>query len=338
MSSNFLSLLLETKNNFFNLLKDISNTNDLEELKISYMSKSGILQNITNSFKLLSMEEKKKIGSQLQDIKQEINELLLKKQNTLFLKNLQFPEKNFFDPGLDKSNNQKSSLHPYTNALVNITDFFSSMGFDILDGKILTDEYANFTSLNIPADHPARDEQDTFWVEQKKFLLRTHTSNIQVQEAKKRIMPFGFLSPGLVYRNEATDVSHDFMFAQIEGVYFGTDASLSSLLYILKNFLNNFFEKENLNIRARPGIFPFVEPGLEIDFECPFCFEGCNVCKYSTWIELGGAGMVHSFVKKEIGLNKYDKGWAFGMGLTRMVMLKYKINDIRKLHQTLLVI
>jgi phenylalanyl-tRNA synthetase alpha chain len=209
------------------------------------------------------------------------------------------------------------------------------MGFEIIDGHILTDDYSNFTSLNIPENHSARDEQDTFWINDN-TLLRTHTSNMQVVEAKKRTPPFGIISSGMVYRNEATDMSHDFMFAQIEGMYFADDASISSLLYVLKRLLNVYFEKDHLEVRARPGIFPFVEPGLEIDFECPFCLKGCSTCKYSKWIEIGGAGMVHSFVKNEIGLSSDECGWAFGIGLTRIVMLKYNITDIRKLHQSII--
>lgn len=307
----------------------------LDNIKNEYIGKNGFLSAITEEFKNSSIQEKKLIGGSLIEVKKNINQLLLETKNRLFLQEHNFPNEKNFDPSLEKKVLYGGSLHPYTISLELINNFFISMGFEIINGNILTNEYNNFTSLNIPKNHPARDEHDTFWINEK-MVLRTHTSNIQVEEGKKRKPPFGIISSGLVYRNEATDMSHDFMFAQVEGMYFGETASISSLLYVLKNLFNVYFEKNNLDIRARPGIFPFVEPGLEIDFECPFCLNGCSTCKNSRWIEIGGAGMVHSFVKKEMKLEKDDCGWAFGMGLTRMVMLKYNITDIRKLHQSLL--
>lgn len=337
MNNKFLNLLLEAKNQFLIELQNIVDCAELEKIRQLYFNKNGILVQITEEFKKLSIEEKKKIGNLLVGLKKEINDLITEKQNLLFFTEIEFPITEEFDPTLSKSFQNHGSLHPYTESIAIISDFFFSMGFEILEGTILTDAYANFTSLNIPEDHPAREEHDTFWVNPGKYLLRTHTSNIQIKEAKKREYPFSILAPGIVYRNESTDASHDFMFAQLEGMYCGSGACLSSLLYILKNFLNFYFEKKNLAIRARPGVFPFVEPGLEIDFQCPFCTTGCTVCKKSQWIELGGAGMIHSFVKKEMGLKEDQRGWAFGMGLTRIVMLKYKINDVRKLHQSLLI-
>jgi phenylalanyl-tRNA synthetase alpha chain len=319
----------------FNIaLLAIASKEELEFIKNEYIGKEGFFSIITEELKNSSIEKKKLIGSALVDAKKHINGSLLEKKNMLFLQECHFPEAIKFDPSLEKKNEYVGVLHPYTISLELINNFFIAMGFEIIAGKILTNEYNNFTSLNIPKNHPAREEQDTFWIDEK-TVLRTHTSNIQVEESKKKTLPFGIISSGLVYRNEATDMSHDFMFAQIEGVYFGESASISSLLYVLKNLLNVYFEKNNLEIRARPGIFPFVEPGLEIDFECPFCLKGCSTCSYSGWIEIGGAGMVHEFVKKEIGLDAEERGWAFGMGLTRMVMLKYNITDIRKLHQSL---
>jgi phenylalanyl-tRNA synthetase alpha chain len=334
MEESILSKIQKTLEHFNVAFSSINSKEKLEVIKNEYIGKDGFFTLITEEFKKTSIEKKKLIGSALVDAKKTINSLLLEKKNALFLQDCNFPDTMTFDPSLEKKNEFVGLLHPYSVSLELITNFFVSMGFEVITGKILTNEYNNFTSLNIPKNHPAREEQDTFWIDDK-TVLRTHTSNIQVEESKKRKLPFGIISPGLVYRNEATDMSHDFMFAQIEGVYFGESASISSLLYILKKLLNVYFEKNNLEIRARPGIFPFVEPGLEIDFECPFCLKGCSTCSYSRWIEIGGAGMVHEFVKKEMGLFQDDRGWAFGMGLTRMVMLKYNITDIRKLHQCL---
>lgn len=334
MQNYILLKIKEIKKNFFDELKDINSEELLDKLQNKYTGKNGLLFILTEGFKKCNSEEKKKIGNSLVSLKKEINDTFVTYRNKLFLISTNFPNVDYFDPALIKKDFVRGSLHPYTLALRVMNDFFISMGFHIIDGNIITDEYSNFTSLNIPQDHSARDEHDTFWVLSNKTLLRTHTSNVQVQASSKLSVPFGIFSPGLVYRNEATDMSHDFMFAQVEGMYFGDDASIASLLYVLRRLFNVYFEKENLNIRARPGIFPFVEPGLEVDFECPFCLKGCSTCKYSRWIELGGAGMVHQFVKKEMKLDSNQRGWAFGLGLTRMVMLKHGIGDIRKLHKS----
>jgi phenylalanyl-tRNA synthetase alpha chain len=336
MEESILHKIQNCEKEFYNKIEKINDSKSLEILKNEYLGKNGLIFNLTEIFKKVELEEKKIIGNSLVSLKKDINLAIVNKKNILFLRESNFPDSITFDPSLDKQYEYLGNLHPYTISLEIITKFFISMGFEVINGPILTNAYDNFTSLNIPEGHSAREEQDTFWIIKDELLLRTHTSNIQVKECRQRTIPFGIISPGLVYRNEATDMSHDFMFAQIEGMFFSEDASLSSLLYVLKNLLNVYFEKENLGIRARPGIFPFVEPGLEIDFECPFCLKGCSTCKYSCWIELGGAGMVHSFVKKEMGLSENDIGWAFGMGLTRMTMLKYNITDIRKLHQSII--
>ncbi len=335
MKEPILITINKIKEQFILDLIFIDNNEKFEIIKNKYTSKNGCVSIITEEFKNCSIDEKRLIGSSLIELKKDINQKLLEKKNVLLLKECNFPNDVEFDPSLEKKIDYLGLLHPYTISLKLINNFFVSMGFEIITGNILTNAYNNFTSLNIPENHSAREEQDTFWIDDN-ILLRTHTSNIQVEEGKKRKLPFGIISSGLVYRNESTDMSHDFMFLQIEGMYFGENASISSLLYVLKNLLNIYFEKNDLQIRARPGIFPFVEPGLEIDFECPFCLQGCSTCSNSKWIEIGGAGMVHSFVKNEMGLSINDCGWAFGMGLTRMVMLKYNITDIRKLHQSLL--
>lgn len=335
------SLLNKIKNSFHTFEKDflhVTSQQALSEIKNKYIGKNGIFTDLTEEFKILSPSEKKLIGSELVSIKQIINKHISDKYHALLIQESGLPLHEPFDPHLNQYSDKilQGTLHPYTKSLALIEKVFITMGFEVIDGDIIANEYDNFTSLNIPHNHPARDTNDTFWIEEKKLLLRTHTSNIQVKEARRRKPPFGFISSGMVYRNEATDMSHDFMFAQIEGVYVGEDASIASLLYILKTLLNVYFEKENLNICARPGLFPFVEPGLEIFFECPFCHEGCSVCKQSKWIELGGAGMIHHNVRQEMQLDQNDIGWAFGMGLTRMVMLKYNISDIRLLHNNII--
>lgn len=340
MKNDLLSRIRGKFKEFEEEILSISSNSNLLEIRNKYIGKEGIFTKLTEEFKLLKQSEKKIIGSELVTIKKNINKIILEKANFLLSESSGLPFNEFFDPYLKKITDHASKglLHPYTESLYLIEKIFLNIGFDIINGSILTDEYANFTSLNIPDDHPARETHDTFWVKEKELLLRTHTSNVQVAEACKRKPPFGFISSGLVYRNEATDVSHDFMFAQLEGVYVGEDASISSLLYILKLLLNAYFEKEDLNVSARPGIFPFVEPGLEIYFECPFCHDGCGICKQSRWIEIGGAGIIHQNVRREMNLADDKIGWAFGMGLTRMVMLKYNISDIRLLHNNVVLI
>lgn len=335
MSNSFSILLKEFLIIFKEKLSKININSELDKFKIEYFSKLGLIAKLTDNFKKISLEEKKEIGGKLQDYKNEFYSLFCKKQLEIFLKFNNFPESSSFDPGLKKETFNLGSLHPYTIELRKINDYFSSIGFEVLSGSIVDTDDFNFTYLNIPEDHPARDEHDTFWLTKNKYLLRTHTSTTQVREAKKRIPPFGFISSGFVYRNEATDASHDFMFMQLEGLYLSQDASLSSLLFVMEEFLKNFFEKDSLKMRVRPGLFPFVEPGIEVDFECPFCKNGCSTCKQTKWIELGGAGMVHPNVLKNMLSKDYinkNQGWAFGFGLTRLIMIKYKIDDIRKLH------
>ena len=211
------------------------------------------------------------------------------------------------------------------------------MGFDVLDGPHIEDEFHNFEALNIPADHPARDMQDTFWFKTKegeeKRLLRTHTSTIQVRGMLDRKPPFRFIAPGKVFRCERTDASHEMMFHQLEGMYVDKDVTVGNLIYFMETLLTEIFEKK-VEVRLRPGFFPFVEPGFELDIKCLICGgKGCSVCKKVGWVELLPCGMVHPNVLKAGGIdpNKYN-GFAFGLGLDRLVMMKYGINDIRHIH------
>lgn len=215
---------------------------------------------------------------------------------------------------------------------------FSDMGFAVMDGPEVESEYYNFEGLNIPADHPARDMQDTFFVKDKeqqkhgRLVLRTHTSPVQVRTMEKYGAPLRVIVPGRVFRYEATDASHDSTFYQVEGLLIDKNISLAHLKGVMKEFLSRLFGKE-VKVRFRPGYFPFVEPGLELDFSCLICNEkGCSVCKRTGWVEFMGAGMVHPNVLKAGGIDsKIYQGWAFGFGLTRLVMMRYGIDDIRLL-------
>jgi phenylalanyl-tRNA synthetase alpha chain len=207
------------------------------------------------------------------------------------------------------------------------------MGFEIINGIEVETEFANFEALNIPKDHPARESQDTFWLNLPDKLLRTQTSNVQIHTLQEHKPPFAITSLGRVYRNEATDATHDYMFMQCELMVVDTKQSLSNLFAIVQELFRCIFKNNELKLRIRPGFFPFVEPGIEVDIQCPFCQNGCSICKRTTWIEAGGAGLVHPNVLEVCGVDK-DKysGCAFGFGLTRLVMLKYGINDVRLLH------
>lgn len=238
--------------------------------------------------------------------------------------------------------------HPITLAITRISDIFSKMGFDTVDGPELEDEWHNFDALNVPKNHPARDMQDTFWVKDKTgenkhgeevgYVLRTHTSNMQIRAMEKHVkdgagFPLAICCPGKVFRNEATDATHEAQFHQIEMLYVGKDASLSMMIGVIEKFFSEFFGS-NLVVRLRSSYFPFVEPGNEVDMQCFKCAgKGCNICKQTGWIEIGGAGMVHPRVLEAGGINPHEyRGFAFGCGIDRMVMLKYGIDDVRLLY------
>jgi phenylalanyl-tRNA synthetase alpha chain len=238
--------------------------------------------------------------------------------------------------------------HPIALAIAKISDIFSRLGFDTVDGPELEDEWHNFDALNVPKDHPARDMQDTFWIknrtgknkfgEEVGYVLRTHTSNMQIRTMEKYVVegrqfPLAICCPGKVFRNEATDATHEAQFHQIEMLYVAKDASLSMMIGVIEKFFSEFFGS-NLVVRLRSSYFPFVEPGNEVDMQCFKCVgKGCNICKQTGWIEIGGAGMVHPKVLEASGINPHEyRGFAFGCGVDRMVMLKYGIDDIRLLY------
>lgn len=239
---------------------------------------------------------------------------------------------------MEDQKNKIVHVHPITRVIDDINRIFFELGFTLTDGSELETEYYNFDALNVPKDHPARDMQDTFWIKPNKNsqgvenrLMRTQTSAMQVHFMEKNKPPFKIISPGKVFRQEATDARHEMMFHQFEGLLVGKEASLSSLKSTLNIFFDKFFEK-NVEIRFRPSYFPFVEPGVEIDVSCFKCKgEGkCSVCGGSGWLEVMGAGVVHPKVLNGVGINPNEwKGFAFGGGVDRLAMLKYGIDDIR---------
>lgn len=322
------------QHNFFEELAKANTEDALEKLRISYLSRQGLISNLMSQLKDLSLEKKRIFGPRLNIFKEDALNQFNLHQEKLIKQKLMHQEllKKNFDVTAYKVEQPIGSLHPYTPVIERIEDIFLSMGFEMASGPEVETEFNNFDALNIPADHPARDMWDTFWLNFPHLLMRTHTSNIQARVMQNNTPPIAVFAHGRCYRHEATDASHDIMFMQSEGLLIDKDISMSNLFAISKTFLEKLFDKRDLNLRIRPGYFPFVEPGVEFDISCPFCKHGCSVCKKTGWLELAGAGLVHPNVLKFCGIdnNKYS-GFAFGFGLTRLVMLMYGISDIRLL-------
>jgi len=333
-----MQVLESLLNDFAKELGPINKTADLLNLKAKYIGKQGPLADVMKNLKDATPEEKRTIGAKANELKQSIEALFSKKMQEIELADINASlEKDKVDISLTDSMREKglqsAGYHPVTIIQQEIEDIFISMGFEVLDGPHIEDEYHNFEALNIPATHPARDMQDTFWFADKKHLLRTHTSTIQVRGMKERKPPFRFVGPGKVFRCERTDASHEMVFHQLEGMMVGENVSVGNLIYFMKTLLTEIFKKE-VEVRLRPGFFPFVEPGFELDIKCLICGgKGCSVCKQVGWVELLPCGMVHPNVLQAGGIDpeKYN-GFAFGLGLDRLVMMRYGIDDIRHLH------
>jgi phenylalanyl-tRNA synthetase alpha chain len=320
-------------------LKETRTEANLADLKARFLGKTGELSIILKSLGQVSPEEKKTLGQAANILKDRLSARLDEARGTIERRMIN--EKLAADwtditllDSLMARGVRDSGLHPVTIVQRELEDIFLSMGFDILDGPHIEDDFHNFTALNIPDTHPARDMQDTFWFKDMKHLLRTHTSTIQVRGMEeKKYPPFKFVAPGQVFRSEATDASHEAVFHQMEGMLIGQDITVAHLIYFEKTLLSEIFHRD-VEIRLRPGFFPFVEPGFELDIQCLICGgSGCKVCKYSGWVELLPCGMTHPNVLRYGGIDpeKYN-GFAFGLGLDRLVMMRYGINDIRLLH------
>ncbi|OQA36142.1 MAG: Phenylalanine--tRNA ligase alpha subunit [Candidatus Dependentiae bacterium ADurb.Bin331] len=326
--------LNEFKSTFSTALQSASDEQALEHVRTTFLSRKGHLSALMEQLKNLSIEEKRTFGPLLNELKQWSEETFTihKEQLIKSQQNAELAKQQHFDVTATMPGTLRGSLHPLTHIKQQVENIFISMGYQIADGPEVETDYYNFESLNIPADHPARDMWDTFWLDIPSLLLRTHTSPVQVHAMEKKQLPLAVIAPGRCYRHEATDATHDFLFMQLEGLVIDTNISMSNLLATCKAFLQAIFKKD-LKMRVRPSYFPFTEPSIEIDITCPFCTSGCSVCKFSRWIEICGAGLVHPRVLQAAGIDteKYS-GFAFGFGLTRLAMLTYSINDIRLLH------
>lgn len=332
--------ILELKEKFVSELEKIDNLADIENIRVSYLGKKGSVTDLLKGMKELSNDERKVFGQKVNELKGLVNEKITEKTQELKEKEIQkeielMPE---FDlsmpPVMDRG-----SYHPITLVQRECERIFKSMGFTVEDYSEIVTDYECFESLNIPKHHPARDMQDTYYLTNGQ-LLKSQTSAAQNAIYKKYRdalvndgVPIKAIFPGRCFRNEATDACHENTFFQMEGVMVDKNISISYLIYFMKTMLSEVFQKD-IKVRLRPGFFPFVEPGFELDISCLICGgEGCPSCKHSGWLELCPCGMIHPEVLKAGGIDPDEyTGFAFGLGLTRLVMMKYGIKDIRDLN------
>ena len=302
----------------------------LEELRVSYLGKKGVLTGLLKGLGQLSAEERPKAGAEINAVKQVLNEQLNARKESLQSEALSAQlAAEAIDVTLPGRRAEAGALHPITRTIQRMEAFFASMGFDVVEGPEIEDDYHNFEALNIPAHHPARAMHDTFYVDDT-HVLRTHTSGVQVRTMETQSPPIRVICPGRVYRCDS-DLTHSPMFHQVEGLLIDETSNFGHLKGLLEDFLQAFFERDDLSVRLRPSYFPFTEPSAEVDIQCVKCSgEGCRVCSHTGWIEVLGCGMVNPKVLEMSGIDpdKY-RGFAFGMGVERLSMLRYGIGDLR---------
>jgi phenylalanyl-tRNA synthetase alpha chain len=338
--------------------KDIRDAHDpqaLERIRIAYLGRKGALTLILRSLKDMPGDKRKRIGGVANQMRRELEQLIDEKTYEIRKTHHEsLLQKEWIDVTRPGTRQERGHLHPLTNITREIIAIFSGLGFETVEGPEVETEWYNFDALNMPPYHPARDMWDTLWLRHKaevggrrseigeknnKLLLRTHTSPVQVRYMESHNPPIRIIAPGRVYRYEATDASHDIQFNQLEGLVVDKNISIANFKAIIQEFFSKLF-KTKTNIRLRPSYFPFTEPSFEVDISCTYCRDVrvpssklhvlCSVCKQSRWLEIAGAGMVHPNVFKAAGYNpKNVAGFAFGMGIDRLAMMKYKIPDIR---------
>lgn len=329
MNTELLRVLEEAKME----IPTAKSSDELSNFYNKYVGKTGALTSIMKIMKDLSNEERREFGKEVNDAKQTINTLLKEIGEKLEKERIEAELKATKAIDLTIPTTEKSgSLHPITVIEHKIIEVFRSMGFSVEDGNEIETEYNNFEAVNIPKNHPARDMQDTFYLSNGQ-LLKTHTSAAQNRIMRKYGAPLKAIFPGRCFRNEELDASHENTFFQLEGMMIDKNVNISNLIYFMKEMLRNVFGKD-VEVRLRPGFFPFVEPGFELDCSCPYCGgKGCKVCKNGGWIELCPCGMIHPNVLKMGGIDPEEyQGFAFGLGLTRLAMMTYEVNDIRVLN------
>ncbi len=302
----------------------------LDQLRVNYLGKKGDVTALLKNLGKLPGDQRREAGQQINQVKQAIAELLEQRKEVLNAKQIEAQLKaETVDVTLPGRHVDRGGLHPVTLTMTRIEKMFGKLGFDVAVGPEVEDDFHNFEALNIPAHHPARAMHDTFYFDAK-TLLRTHTSPVQIRTLEKQQPPVRVIAPGRVYRCDS-DLTHTPMFHQVEGLLVDENVSFADLKGTLHEFLKMFFEQDDLKTRFRPSYFPFTEPSMEVDISCVMCEgEGCRVCSHTGWLEILGCGMVHPEVFKQTGMDN-DKftAYAFGIGVERMAMLRYGVNDLR---------
>jgi phenylalanyl-tRNA synthetase alpha chain len=315
-------------------LKSVSSAAELEQIRISVLGKKGGLTLLLRDMKNLDKEERIAVGKEGNRVKNVLMDFIKTRQDELKNKDVAqtLDKGKGFDITLPGSQFVSGSLSPVTIVQKEVEKVFTGMGFGIVEGPEVESDFYSFQALNIPEHHPARDMQDTYWLDNGQ-CLRPHTSPSQIRAMQMFGAPLRIIAPGRCFRNESIDASHENTFFQLEGMMIDKNISIANLIYIMKLLIKEIL-KRDFDMRLRPGYFPFVEPGFELDLKCTICKgKGCSTCKYQGWIELLPCGMVHPNVLKYGGLDPEEvTGFAFGLGLTRLAMMKYKIGDIRVLN------
>ncbi|MGB9716219.1 MAG: phenylalanine--tRNA ligase subunit alpha [Thermodesulfovibrionales bacterium] len=321
--------ILSLKESFLKELESAKSLSDIKQLKIKYLGKKGLITSSLKNLSLIAPELRPEYGKAINNLKKIVVEEIEKKEISLKSEEYRrLVSSKALDITLPGKFIPFGREHPVNKILSEIISIFVSMGFDVEEGPEVETDYYNFEALNIPKDHPARDMQDTFYISED-LVLRTHTSPVQIRVMEKRKPPLKVIAPGKVYRCDS-DVSHTPMFHQVEGFMVDTDISFSDLKGVIESFIHSFFNIDT-PVRFRPSYFPFTEPSAEVDIGCIFCSgKGCRICKNTGWIEILGAGMIHPRVFEMVGYDtKIYSGFAFGMGVERLTMLKFSIDDIR---------
>ncbi len=307
---------------------NIASPADVEAFRLKYISKKGELAQLFDDLKNVPVDQKKAAGQMLNELKKIAESRFKEISEGVGLKAEVAAE---FDLSLPTISNKTGNLHPLTLTRLRIIEVFERLGFSVEDGPEIEDDWHNFSALNFPDNHPAREMQDTFFVEKNPdMLLRTHTSNVQIRLMEKQRPPIRAIMSGRVYRNEAISARAHCFFHQVEGLYVNKNVSFADLKQTLYHFATELYGKD-IKIRYRPSFFPFTEPSAEIDISCLICKgKGCNICKYSGWVEIAGSGMVHPNVLKNCGIDPEEyTGFAFGMGIERVTQLLFQVNDLR---------
>jgi len=329
------SKLEQIRKDALKALKDAKDSNTIEKLENKFLGRKANLAKLSKQIKDLAKSERPLVGKLINDIKKDISAIIQEKKKESGKFSAKGRPASGWDHTLSGIDPKAGHLHPITQFLEKIEDIFIKMGYEVLEGPELESQKYNFDLLNFPKDHPSRDIQDTFYVDKddaqnQPYLLRTHTSNVQIHAMKTRKPPVRVLAPGRVFRNERTDAGHESTFYQCEGFVIDKNIHITDLIGTLELFIKRLYG-DDANIRVRPHFFPFTEPSIEVDMSCLLCEgKGCSFCKRSGWVEALGSGMIHPNVLKNMGVDsKKYSGFAFGLGIDRLMMLYYMVNDIR---------